>query len=60
MTSIPYLEAKVDEFITINRQWNINLLKVILNDHPIIHRIVGTPSQKVKLKTLLAGYYHLR
>ena len=31
------------DFITSDKHWNIELLKGTLNDHPIIHRIVGIP-----------------
>ena len=41
--SIPWPEAKVNTFITPDLRWNLDLLKTILNDHPIISRIVGIP-----------------
>jgi len=43
MTSLTWPKAKVETFITSDRRWNIDLLKLILNDHPIISKIFGVP-----------------
>jgi len=43
LSFIPWPKAKVGDFISSDRKWNIDLLKDLLTDHPIIHRIVGIP-----------------
>ena len=43
MTSLTWPKAKVETFITSDRRWNLDLLKLILNDHTIISRIIGVP-----------------
>jgi len=41
--SILWPKPKLSDFITSEQKWNLDLLKIVLNNHPVIHRIVGVP-----------------
>ena len=55
MVSISNPDATLSEYITIQSLWDVSLLKLTLNDHPIIQKILGLPCLFFEEMTLSVG-----